>query len=406
MSLTSSTVPIQDVLPWGDFPIHGGRTILIHDSVETDGQFLLYTIVRQYLTWSLPLTNTKKSMEDTATSQWIHNIALGMKRRRVVWITCGTSTPTQIHSTLKRMGVAVCDNSIKVSLTASQPIESSEAWNRNKRYIHNVNVISIPEEMGAQYLSGNNQGDEWNAETYLRDLYRRIQTWVLNSNEDRLDNTTNSEPSPTTVLIILDQLSSLATMVGSTLALKFTLILQEWMNQHTKLGNISHPVIYNNLFVSGLVISASQDIDQEYYLSMIQGQKNKNVTGGGPKSEWIGAGGCIDGGGYIENGGEKWTHWDEDRARYFIQGPDDAWERLLVELADGIIDVIPLSSGYSRDVHGRLVFYKNPLRQGWMDTSTPIQKIKRDGSHEFSTQVVNFAFSEHSIQVFRLKKFS
>jgi hypothetical protein len=165
--------------------------------------------------------------------------------------------------------------------------------------------------------------------------------------------------------------------------------------QQQPLGAHSH--VQN---VAGLVISSSQDIDQDYFFSTIQGQKNLNVAGGGPRSEWIGAGGCIDLGRYAEDV-DRWTHWDEDRSRYFIDGPKDAWERVLIELADGIIDVIPLTSGYSRDVHGRLVFTKNPLGVGWIDSSLSLQKVKRD---EFSSRVVNYTLaSDHSIQVIRLK---
>ena len=32
------------------------------------------------------------------------------------------------------------------------------------------------------------------------------------------------------------------------------------------------------------------------------------------------------------------------------------WERQLVEMADTVVDVVPLASGYSREVHGRLIF--------------------------------------------------
>ena len=392
LKMSTSAVQLQDVLPWGDNPIHGGRTILIYDSVETDGQFMLFAIAKQYLTWNPPalssLAVSGKSLDDSTRSQWVHNLAKGMQNRRVLWIACGSSTPLQIQSTLKRMGTK------STNPTFTDNLNSFKNYQRTSP----LHVISVPEEIGSQCLCMSNttvkngidvDDNLWDADKYLRDLYQRIQSWTMKW--DGVD-----DCAPPSVLLVLDQISSLSSMVGSALALKFILALRGWMKTHC------HSDITHDFQVDGLVISSSQDIDQQYFLSTIQAQKNLSVTGGGPRSEWIGAGGCVDLGRFADEV-DRWTHWDEDRARYFLQGANEAWERSLVELADGIIDVIPLSSGYSRDVHGRLVFTENKCGQGWMDSPGPAQKLKRDGSHGFFSSVVNYSFGDNAIQVFRLR---
>jgi hypothetical protein len=66
-----------------------------------------------------------------------------------------------------------------------------------KHNIHNVHVISIPEEIATQSLSSrtalDEDEDEWDAETYLRDLYHRIQNGVTNSNNNDMDVVTKHE---------------------------------------------------------------------------------------------------------------------------------------------------------------------------------------------------------------------
>ena len=45
-----------------------------------------------------------------------------------------------------------------------------------------------------------------------------------------------------------------------------------------------------------------------------------------------------------------------DDANDYNDDDECPWERQLVEMADTVVDVVPLASGYSREVHGRLIF--------------------------------------------------
>ena len=62
------------------------------------------------------------------------------------------------------------------------------------------------------------------------------------------------------------------------------------------------------------------------------------------KSNWVGAGGSV------QN--------DDNEEKI-------PWERSLVQVADGIVDVVPLASGYTREAHGRLLFSEVPAGRGW-----------------------------------------
>mmetsp|Transcript_12767 Transcript_12767/g.18188 ORF Transcript_12767/g.18188 Transcript_12767/m.18188 type:complete len:150 (-) Transcript_12767:35-484(-) len=66
-----------------------------------------------------------------------------------------------------------------------------------------------------------------------------------------------------------------------------------------------------------------------------------------------------------DGGNAAYTGEDRNASLYLHFGPSLAWERALVELADGIIDVSPLPSGYSREAHGRLIFTERIGGKGW-----------------------------------------
>ena len=90
-----------------------------------------------------------------------------------------------------------------------------------------------------------------------------------------------------------------------------------------------------------------------------------------------------------------------------------AWERNLVELADGIVDVMPLQSGFSLEAHGRLVFTERKGGRGWRDaasvsggrrvpsTARPTSSSAA-GAPAFLT-TVNYCCEDSSIKAFRLR---
>ena len=108
---SSSQVPLSDVLPWGDtVPTHG-RTILINDSAETDGRFLLYTLASQCL-----ITRKNNALGGAAAftagrrvPSLVHNsassnalsssnISSSSHKGNVLWVSCNAVTNHQIMS--------------------------------------------------------------------------------------------------------------------------------------------------------------------------------------------------------------------------------------------------------------------------------------------------------------------
>jgi hypothetical protein len=128
--------------------------------------------------------------------------------------------------------------------------------------------------------------------TSVNALYLLIKDFV----SKRDDNSINDP-----IVVVLDDISALSALFGERLVYSFVLSL------NSPSRSSSHPF--------GLVVRCSNDCDVDasgvYATSQI-GSDNSSATG------------------------------------------DVPWERSLVELADSIINVTLLPSGYSRDVHGRL----------------------------------------------------
>ena len=145
-------------------------------------------------------------------------------------------------------------------------------------------------------------------------------------------------------LIIIDNVSLLSNQIGSKLT---HVLIQKIQNLLLK--------TYNQ---GCLTILCSGDFDQEYYLnSTQQSKRNTNVTGGKIIH-------------YIGGGGRGILCDSEDMAilnQRMMYEFEYIWERSLIEMVDGIIDVMPLASGFARDVHGRLVFTERPGSLGWKD---------------------------------------
>jgi hypothetical protein len=64
-------------------------------------------------------------------------------------------------------------------------------------------------------------------------------------------------------------------------------------------------------------------------------------------------------------------------------------------MADGIVDVLPLASGYTREAHGKLLFTACPGGRGWGDDS----KGRSDGS----TLVFNYCLTDSKVQAIQIR---
>ncbi len=329
-----NSIPLSDVLPWGVHnPPRGGRTVLICDSNETDGRFLLHTIASQCLSSkSSPSTATTTAAAPTSGNSAKH------ERYRVIWINCGAKTDAHVLAGMKKIGCDLRQNEHLVDMLSILPYFCQPPQNDQ----------------------GTVEGTEMSDEDYVKGVYQRVKEITSSSSK---------------YLIIMDDCSMLSTFFGASLTLTFVQKIRTLVRMQSKEKD------------NGLVLLASHDLDQENYIHSTD-QGKRNVTGS-KKMQYIGAGGRG-----ILHDAESMAGLELDSAYEFGDIP---WERSLVELADGIVDVIPLASGFAKDVHGRLVFTSRTIC-GWnfdKDTARP--------SNHFLTTMVNYCCTDAGVRAIRLR---
>ena len=181
----------------------------------------------------------------------------------------------------------------------------------------------------------------------LRQVYQDLKRWLT-----QFESEEEGHQGPRWV--ILDDMSSLASVAEEKTVYSF-------INSIVALSTRN-----NNQF--GVLIRASFDHDQK--LIQKAAEANNNLAVG-----WLGAGGR-------HREADEWI----------------PWERSLVELADGIVDVVPLSSGYSREAHGRLTFSERAGGFGW-GADRASQKV----SHHWNQVVVNYCLTDGGVRAIRLR---
>lgn len=325
-----NTSKLADSLPWEpNSPPAGRRTILVNDTIETDGSFILHTLTSQYLSQS----NNNKSRPDGPDEV----------NTRVVWISCGSSTERQITIALKKMG---CDiKSLGLGTVSSSPAKGSP-----------LRVLHVTDDIATILNDGGAPSDDTSScafspndqNSYLKDLYFRI---------------VGLAPPEAPILVVVDDVSSLGCLFGR---LTTYALLQ-------KLRSSSQ--------IACVAVRCSLDND---YDELLTGDGSVK----GDDAEWIGAGGRVEG----HYGGVAGD------------ASHGTWERSLVELADGIVDVTPLPSGQSRDAHGRLVFTERVGGKGWCDVRDKVGwGGRKRGVSSSLGYVMNYAVGDGGVKAIRLR---
>lgn len=348
-----NSVNLIDVLPWGDNPpisIHS-KTTLLCDSVETDGRFMLYTMAFQCLSPSHTSKDAFGGGSSESTSKITH----------VVWINCGIRTDDQIRSAMKKIG---CD------------VRSSNGLdivNVNFSFSHSA---CVDEKSSELYLDDN-----------LKTTFQKVSCIVKEQKQ---------------VLIIVDDATTLSNIYGVSKTLGFLQSLRSLLQRQTQ-SNVEKECSVPN----GLVIRISHDFDQEQFYQS-QAAFDKNVTGN-QTLNYIGAGGRAMS---LKLGvGNSEHEISMLEAMCAFEFNFIAWERILVEIADGIVDVLPLSSGFSKDVHGRLIFTQrlggNCWKDGFQNTNPISSPDTTDGISNnrsiFSTNIVNYFCNDAGVRAIRLR---
>lgn len=302
-------MPLTDALPWEVPPAHH-RTLVVNDSIGTDGRFLLYTLASQVF---------------SAVSS----------EGRCLWLACGSVTEPQILQGLKKIG---CDKSV---------ISKAKLWsNKKQQQVEQVETTASPSlsirsvacDISMQLQ---NPDAEFEEQIYLKRIYQYIQSWLTEEDGNNKRN-----------WIILDDVSALANLLGERLVYSFLMKLNS--KRHGKYG---------------LMIRCSNDSEQES-LPTLAGSS----LASGP--DWFGAGG--------------------------LSSPQSTiceipWERSLLEIADGIMDVLPLTSGYTRELHGRIVFTQLPQGLGW-----GYQGRKSSNKMASPMQIINYCITDNKIVAYVL----
>ena len=263
---------------------------------------------------------------------------------RVIWLACGPITESQVLQGLKKIG---CDKTVisqaKLRTNSSSPNATTTSSDTQEP---SLTVLSCAEEMSEKLKSNTEEstGAEFSEQAYLKQLYQDIQMWIQAK--------TSPDSSTTNQWIIVDDVSALASLLGERLVHSFLLALSSKSHQQK----------------FGLMIRCSNDFEQESLPTLA----GSSVAG----PDWFGAGGL------------------------FKENPSPAaipWERSLIEIADGVMDVLPLSSGYTRELHGKIVLTQIPQGRGWSDQEGASRKKRTS-----PMQTINYCITDNKIVAYVL----
>ena len=261
----------------------------------------------------------------------------------VLWLACGPITDRQVATALKKNGCEVA------TLYLRGGMQSPEAASLP------LAIRSLTTEIACAFTKNTNTIESWNPERFLQGCYKQVKTWL-------------KEQTRQPCWVLLDDVSSLATMLGDPR------VVYRFVDSLNALPN------KQNVKSFGLAIRCSNDFDQGVYKEKKLEDQNVNSA-----PLWVGFGG-------------QCNNLQRDAV------PTTPWERHLVELADGIVDVVPLSSGYSREAHGRLVFTLHPSGRGWRNVEADDTPKSSDSLAGFATNsTVNYCITDNGVRAIRLR---
>ena len=409
-----SSQPLSDMLPWGSPISQSGppvgnsidsscdgngevvpsvyyrfasRTLLITDSLSSDARFLLHALSLQFMA-------AKSS---------------GVTYGSVLWISCGSppSTEKQIAMGLRKAmqhGLGSCGDD-NTNMNGASDLGS-------------VNFVSITTELADAVLKSDDE-DNFSLESYVKRLHKRISHWlqhreVLPEDEfTRAPQTKDIEEGPTIKgpgLIIIDGVITLSAVFGDTLTQMFVSSVSASLKNYTTKCQIIQSgsnksadsiVTVTNL----LVMRCSSPDDGGLYniadLNEFEDVGNASRTKGQKlRSEysrllrpWLGAGssGCRS---------DSSIFHIEELSLQSNSTPSILYKGGWYELADAIVDVSPLESGYARDVLGRLSFTTSWNGMGWWGGTSD---ATISGGGRFGSICVNYLCDDSGVRIMRLR---
>uniref|UniRef100_A0A7S0F761 Uncharacterized protein n=1 Tax=Craspedostauros australis TaxID=1486917 RepID=A0A7S0F761_9STRA len=356
-----NSIPLDHTLPLSP---SCPRSVVIYDSIDADGRFLLHTFASQVLK-----STTKRST-----------------KQRVLWVSGSPTTPAQIATGLRKIGCDAATSYLRRCGSAVRSSRTSHDDDSQETFQIRSLAAEIAEWMAQQHdipanddTPGNTDAPDipkWDAEDFMKHVYRDVKRWSQNQSVDPStmnDNDGDGNDADEGVRdypnwLIIDDCTALANLVGSRLTFQF---LQSIVAHATKTRTAPF----------GVLIRCSADVDQR-----LARQQEKENSGSSNATTlnlgWIGGGGP--------------THPDitntTSRLRSIL-----CWERAVSEIVDGVIDVAALASGYSREAHGRLVFTEVPGGRGWNVSN------EANDSSSNRLQVINYCLTDSGVRAIRLR---
>jgi len=383
----ASTAPaLCDVVPWST---DDACTILVLDSLDSDGRFVLYQHAAQVL-------SSQSATPSTATGGGLrrrrHKIP--QRQQRLMWLSGGPSTPKLIRQSLRKIGCAPgaigsSGGSFSAAGTGSAPSPYDRTDGSQNRSSSLLTIRSLVSELSdflqpqikieSSSCSDNEDGDGNNLqfELFVKRMYGQIKQWVGDNGEPAAADSDHDPCPAPTCWIVLDDVSTFASIVGERLAFAFI----------QSLRSLS---VRNGRF--GLMIRCLNDHDQQAWKDAEELKDAPSTATGGDIPLWLGAGGR----GY---------------QRRYSDDAEIPWERSLVEIADFVVDVCPLLSGASREVHGRLIFTRKPasaIGSSGGDQEAESRGVRKTSSSIrastlSSSLVVNYCLIDNKVLAIRIQ---
>jgi hypothetical protein len=391
-----STQPLTDILPWGSpvllgsshgeaaknasAPKHTSRTVLISDSLSTDARFLLHTLALQFLSSKIgPQNNDADEISGS-----------------VLWICCGSPPVTEKQIALQ----------LRKAMQHNLGDDGSSSFG-------SVSVANIPSELADAALQSEDK--DFFHEAYLRRLHGRIVYWLqhgelltndnfIEKTKSQTQNTGLPNASRRHSLIIIDGALTLATLFGDNTTQMFISSTSASLKSYTKKLNDDSTKSQATLTNILAVRCTSPDDGGLYNITDLTTIIDSGRTKGQKlRSEysrllrpWLGVG----------SAGVDDTiqifHIEEQSHHFSLQPQSTAAflsKSGLYELADAIVDVSPLESGYARDVLGRLSFSTTWNGNGWWGRD---EDSAGQGGN-YGSICVNYRCDDSGVRIMRLR---
>eukprot|EP00978_Attheya_sp_CCMP212_P009421 scaffold22306_cov55-Attheya_sp.AAC.3 len=256
-----NSVPLADALPWRNSVPEGGRTILVGDSVRTDGTFVLHVLAS-----SSNNNNTSMSTSSSSSSS-----STAGTTTAILWLSCTSSSNRQIALSLKKVGCDAAPAYLKQPPTSNPadstpPTTQTSATSASCRPLHIIPMLlQISDRLNVSHANDDNDGHaKLDGLDYLKTVYQKVRSELL---------LLSDSPSYEHAMIVLDDVSNLASILGKQVVYAFIQQLRSMIKSMTKMtssnkrqedeGRDTHPKKNLNMC---LLMKCSFDAGQEYSL--------------------------------------------------------------------------------------------------------------------------------------------